>query len=210
MAAGSNQLPRGTWMPPILLLAAALLFAAPALGVTAKTTRVSVSSSEAEGDGGSFAHPSISATGRFIAFESLADAVSNALTWPKLGVLLMATFGMAGLVLAASGVFGVIAFVAAQRSGEMAVRIALGATRGRVFRLILGQAGALAVGGLVIGVLLAWWMGASMSRYVYQVAPANLLVLGGSAALVFVVALGATLPSAKRAAATEPARVLRS
>jgi predicted permease len=145
-----------------------------------------------------------------IGFESLADAVSKSLTWPKLGVLLMSTFGIAGLVLAASGVFGVIAFVAAQRSGEMAVRIALGATRGRVFRLILGQAGALALGGLGIGVLLAWWMGASMSSYVYQVAPANILVLGGSALLVFAVAIGATLPSAKRAAATEPARVLRS
>jgi predicted permease len=145
-----------------------------------------------------------------IGFESMADAVSKSLTWPKLGVLLMSTFGIAGLVLAASGVFGVIAFVAAQRSGEMAVRMALGATRGRVFRLILGQAGALALGGLGIGVLLAWWMGASMSSYVYQVAPANILVLGGSALLVFAVAIGATLPSAKRAAATEPARVLRS
>jgi putative ABC transport system permease protein len=145
-----------------------------------------------------------------IGFESMAQAVSKSLTWPKLGVLLMATFGIAGLVLAASGVFGVVAYVAAQRSGEMAVRMALGATPSRIFRLILGHAGAMALGGLGIGVLLAWWMGAAMSSYVYQVAPANLLILGGSAMLVFAVALGATLPSARRAAATEPARVLRS
>ena len=143
-------------------------------------------------------------------FESMTQAVSRSLTWPKLGVLLMVTFGIAGLVLAASGVFGVVAFVAAQRSSEMAVRMALGATRSRVFRLILGHAGTLALGGLGVGVLLAWWMGASMASYVYQVAPANLLILGGSAVLVLVVALGATLPSARRAAATEPARVLRS
>ena len=57
------------------------------------------------------------------------------------------------------------------------------------------QAGTLALGGLAIGVLLAWWMGASMASYVYQVAPANPLILGGSALLVVAVALGATLPS---------------
>jgi putative ABC transport system permease protein len=145
-----------------------------------------------------------------IGFESMAQAVSNSLTWPRMGVLLMATFGIAGLVLAASGVFGVVAFVAAQRSGEMAVRIALGATGSRIFRLVLAQAATLALGGLGIGVLLAWWMGVSMAAYVHRVTPANPLVLAGSALLVVAVAFAATLPSARRAAATEPARVLRS
>src|SRR5262245_36191 len=60
-------------MPPILLLAAALLFVAPARGVTAETSRVSVSSSDVEGDNDSFAPISMSATGRFIAFESSAS-----------------------------------------------------------------------------------------------------------------------------------------
>jgi Tol biopolymer transport system component len=60
-------------MPPILLLTAALLFVAPAQGVTAKTTRASVSSSEVEGDNNSFAPVAISATGRFTAFESFAS-----------------------------------------------------------------------------------------------------------------------------------------
>src|SRR5581483_3055922 len=77
-------------------------------------------------------------------FELLSHAVATSLTWPTLGVLLMSTFGAAGLVLAATGVFGVIAFVAAQRSGEMAVRLALGATRAHVFRLVVAQSGALA------------------------------------------------------------------
>jgi putative ABC transport system permease protein len=142
-------------------------------------------------------------------FESMSRVVSTSRRWPKLGLLLMATLGAAGLVLAAAGVFGVIAFVAAQRSGEMAVRLALGATRGHVFRLIVAQGGALALVGLVLGVLLSWWMGGPMSRYVYEVAPANWLVLGGSAGLVLVVAIGATLPSARRAATTDPARVLK-
>ncbi len=142
--------------------------------------------------------------------EPLSRVVSTSFVWPKLGLLLMATFGVAALVLAATGVFGVIAFVAAERSGEMAVRLALGATRGHVFRMIVLHGGSLAVQGLVLGVLLAWWMGQLMGNYVYQVSPANWMVLGGSAALVLAVALSATLPSARRASMTEPARMLRS
>ena len=145
-----------------------------------------------------------------IEFELLSDAVSASLTWPKLGVFLMGTFGLAGLVLAASGVFGVIAFVTAQRAGEMAIRVALGATRIAIVRLIVLHAGALALGGAVAGIVIAWWMGGPMAAYVYQVAPANMVVLAGSALLVVGVALLATLPSARRAAATEAAHVLRS
>ena len=145
-----------------------------------------------------------------IEFELLSDAVTTSLRWPRLGLLLMATFGGAALVLAATGVFGVIAFVAAQRSGEMAVRLALGAQRGHVFRLVMLQGGALASLGLVAGVVLAWWTGQLMGKYVYQVSAASALVLGGSAALVVAVAVAATFPSARRAALIAPADVLKS
>jgi putative ABC transport system permease protein len=145
-----------------------------------------------------------------IEFESMSRVVSASLIWPKLGLLLMTTFGAAGLVLAATGVFGVIAFVAAQRSGEMAVRLALGAPRGHVFRLVMFHGGSLAVQGLVCGMVLAWWMGQLMGKYVYQVSATNGLVLGGSAALVLTASLAATLPSARRAATTPPAQALKS
>ena len=145
-----------------------------------------------------------------VEFEPLSRVVSTSLIWPKLGLLLMGTFGVAALVLAATGVLGVIAFVAAQRSGEMAVRLALGASAGHVFRLIVQHGASLAIQGVVLGVLLAWGMGRLMGNYVYQVSAGNWLVLGGSAAIVLAVSLCATLPSARRAATTQPARVLRS
>jgi putative ABC transport system permease protein len=145
-----------------------------------------------------------------VEFELLSDAVSTSLRWPKLGLLLMATFGGAALVLAATGVFGVIAFVAAQRSGEMAVRLALGAPQRHVFGLVMRHGGVLAMQGLVCGIVLAWWTGQLMGKYVYHVSAANLLVLAGSAAVVLAVALGATLPSARRAALIAPADVLKS
>jgi predicted permease len=144
-----------------------------------------------------------------VEFDTMAHGVASALTWPTLGLMLMATFGVAGLVLAASGVFGVIAFVVTQRLSEMAVRLAIGATRGQVFRLVLVDTLRLAVTGLIIGVVLAWWIGQLMGRYVYHVTPANLLVLGGSSLAVVGVAVLATLPLAGRAATVEPARALR-
>jgi putative ABC transport system permease protein len=145
-----------------------------------------------------------------IDFESMSHVVSSSLVWPRLGLLLMTAFGAAGLVLAATGVFGVIAFVAEQRAGEMAVRLALGAPRSHVFRLVMIHGGSMAARGSVGGALLAWWMGRLMGRYVYQVDAANGVVLGGSALLVLVAALAATLPSATRAAVIQPAEVLKS
>jgi len=144
-----------------------------------------------------------------IDFELMSHVVSTSLTWPTLGLLLMSTFGIAGLILASTGVFGVIAFVAAQRSGEMAVRLALGAPKSHVFRLVLFQGGSLAVQGLVWGLVLAWWMGEFMRHYVYHVNATNAVVLGGSAAVVLIASLGATLPSAFRVATISPAEILR-
>jgi predicted permease len=142
--------------------------------------------------------------------EPLTDIVSRSLAYPQLGLLLMLAFGFSALVLTASGVSGVVAFVAAERTGEMAVRMALGATPGRVMRLLVGETGALACAGLVLGVVLAWWSGAAMAGYVYEVAAAHPVVLGGSGALVVAIATAAAMGPARRAARTEPARVLRS
>jgi ABC-type antimicrobial peptide transport system permease subunit len=81
--------------------------------------------------------------------ELLSHAVDQALVWPKLGLLLMTTFGATALVLASIGVFGVVAFVTTQRRNEMAVRLALGGTAAHVFGLVLGQAARLAAAGAV-------------------------------------------------------------
>src|SRR5262245_33440891 len=143
-------------------------------------------------------------------FDTMADVVTASLVWSRLGVLLMVTFGVVSLVLSGTGVFGVLAFVGAQRHGEMAVRLSLGATRGGVFSLMLAQGARFALIGVVLGTGLAWWMGRLMSGYVYQVTAANGVVLGGSALVVTLVALAAALAPARRAAAIEPARALRA
>ena len=145
-----------------------------------------------------------------VEFEPLAQAISTSLVWPKLGLLLMVTFGAAALVLAATGVFGVIAFVTAQRSKEMAVRLALGASR---------APGVLAGGwpwrapgdpGSGAGTPACVVERACDGRLRLPGSAGNWAVLAGSAAIVLLVSLAATVPSARRAATTQPARVLRS
>jgi hypothetical protein len=144
-----------------------------------------------------------------IEFDTMRHVVETSLVWSRLGIALMSTFGVVSLLLAGTGVFGMLAYVGAQRHGEMAVRLTLGATRGDVFRLMLAHGGRLAVAGGVFGVALAWGMGRLMTSYVYQVSASSVVVLAGSALLVVGVALVATLAPARRAARVSPARSLR-
>lgn len=141
--------------------------------------------------------------------HSLSASVAASLERPRLGMWLMTGFGLAALALAMVGVFGVIAYASAQRTGEMAIRQALGATRLGVFWTIVGEGGGAAAIGIGAGTIIAWWTGVLIGRYVYEVRAGDPAVLVGSALAVAVVAISATLFPAVRAAGREPARALR-
>ena len=131
-------------------------------------------------------------------FSMLADRVTPALNNQRVGMLSMSAFGIAALILAMVGIFGVVAFGVAQRQNEMAIRLALGATGARLFWMMLGESGRTIAAGTIVGGLGAIWMGALMSRYVYQVSPADVRVLFESAAVVAAAALLAScLPIAR-------------
>ncbi|HEX5474627.1 MAG TPA: ABC transporter permease [Vicinamibacterales bacterium] len=141
-------------------------------------------------------------------FSSLTALVASSLDRQRLGMWLMSGFGIAALLLAMVGVFGVVAYVVAQRTGEMAIRQALGATRPQVFWMIVRDGGRVAAIGIAAGLLIAWWTGRLIGGYLYDVRPGDPVVLAGSALVVAVVALSATLVPARRAAAVELARSL--
>lgn len=141
---------------------------------------------------------------------TLADIVDRSLSRQRLGMTLMSVFGGAALVLAGVGVFGVIAFVVAQRTGEMAIRIALGASKERVFWIVMRHGAALTGAGVALGVVLAWWTGGLVTAYVYEVANLDPLVIAGSVLSVGLVALVSTHILARRAAMVSPSRALRS
>jgi putative ABC transport system permease protein len=122
---------------------------------------------------------------------------------------LMLGFGIAAVALAAVGVYGVIAYGAAQRRNEMAIRLALGATPRTVFGLTLKQGRTMAIIGAVIGVAVAYGSGRMISSRLYEVSASDPLILGAATILVSGIALVATIIPAYRAARLDPARVLR-
>ncbi|HUL74780.1 MAG TPA: ABC transporter permease [Vicinamibacterales bacterium] len=144
-----------------------------------------------------------------IDFEDATAVVASNLERQQLGMTLMLVFGGAAVALAAVGIYGVIAYAAAERRGEVATRLALGATSWNVFWLVLRQGHLLTGVGAVLGLGLAYLAGRFVSSQLYAVRASDPLILAGAAGIVAAIALMATLWPAYRAARINPARVLR-
>ncbi|MEZ5319513.1 MAG: ADOP family duplicated permease [Vicinamibacterales bacterium] len=123
------------------------------------------------------------------------------------GLFLM--FGLAALFLAAAGLYGVMAFSVRRRTPELGVRMALGATRGGMLRMVLWQ-GFWRVGlGVLLGLVPGWYLGTLMQALLANVDPADPAVLGTTAATLLAAGLLASLTPALRAASVDPLTALR-
>ena len=120
----------------------------------------------------------------------------------------MLIFGVVAVVLAAIGIYGVVAFGVAQRRDEMATRLALGATPGSVFWLVMKQGAVLAIIGTVIGLVTAYLSGQIVKNQLYSVRASDPVMLAGAIAVVLSIAVMATLLPAWRASRLSPARAL--
>jgi ABC-type antimicrobial peptide transport system permease subunit len=130
--------------------------------------------------------------------------------WPfrVFGSLFM-TFGVSALVMAAAGLYGVLAFGVRLRTEEIGVRMALGAGRKQVVRMILRQ-GLTVVGiGLAMGLGIGFFLGPMMSALFFNVAPRDPAVFGGTLALLLLTGFVASLVPALRAASVDPLVALR-
>ena len=119
-------------------------------------------------------------------------------------------FGMLGLVLAAVGLYGVMAYTVEQRTSEIGVRMALGADRASVVRMVLRGAFSLIGIGLVLGIPLALLAGRLMTRQLFGVSPYDPLMLSVATFLLFSAAILASWIPAARAASVEPMTALRT
>ena len=128
---------------------------------------------------------------------------SRSLMW------LFVSFGGAALLLAAIGVYGVVSYSTAQRTYEMGVRIAFGATRSRIFGLVLGQSLRLVLSGLTLGVLVSLALTQLISGFLYGVTGTDPLTFLFVGILLTVVALLAGYLPARRAASVDPLVALR-
>src|SRR5439155_11709994 len=128
---------------------------------------------------------------------------------PRLNTLLLATFGVLALTLAGVGIYGVIAYSVTQRTQEIGVRMALGAQRSDVLKMVMGSGVWLTTIGIGIGLLGSLAAAHAVSRFLFATSPNDPLTLIASCTLLSVVALAATLIPAVSATRIDPQVALR-
>jgi len=145
----------------------------------------------------------------YAAVTPLADLVAPSIRPWRLGTTMFGVFAGLALVLAAVGLYGVLSYTVAQRSHEIGIRMAMGARRGNVLGLMVGQGVRIAALGAGIGALAALAGGRVLSSLLYGVSPRDPVVLLGAAVIPLVVAAVASYVPARRAAKVDPVVALR-
>jgi putative ABC transport system permease protein len=141
---------------------------------------------------------------------AMTELVAADLAPMRFQMLLIALFGAVALVLATSGLYGVIAYSSSQRTHEVAVRLALGADRRHILWQFLGQGLALTVAGLFVGTLGALAASRLLTGFLYGVEPWDPVTFAAIAAVLTAVSLAATLRPARKATLRDPMASLRS
>ncbi len=142
-------------------------------------------------------------------FRPLEEVVAGSIARQRMAMILLSILSSLALALAAIGVYGVIAYLAAQRTREIGVRMALGATRGDVLRLVLGQGMRIALAGIGAGIVAALWLTRLLAKMIYGVSALDPITFGGVAVLLAGVALLACYIPARRAMRVDPTTALR-
>jgi putative ABC transport system permease protein len=144
-----------------------------------------------------------------VGLQSLEAATSVALLLPRAGAIVFLSFGLLGLTLASVGLYGVIAYLATQRTREIGIRVALGARRGDIVRMVVAQGFKLALAGVCVGLAAAFVATRAIAAVLYGVSATDALTFGAvSLTLLGVAAVACTIP-AWRAARVEPMTALR-
>jgi putative ABC transport system permease protein len=142
--------------------------------------------------------------------RSLDEIVSHSVAERRLMMMMLAVFAGAALALAAVGIYGVIAYSVTQRTQEIGIRIALGAQQRDVLRMVVGQAVALAAGGIAIGAAAAFVLTRFMRDMLFEVKPFDpLTFIAVAAALAAVAAVASFIPG-RRATGVDPVIALRA
>jgi predicted permease len=141
--------------------------------------------------------------------ETMQDVIRASVAQQRFTMLLLGCFGLISLLMGAAGLYGVMSYTVARRTKEIGVRLAIGADRGDILRMVLREAGLLVGLGLMVG-LAASLAGAQLLRsLLFGVAPRDPLTMAAMCAVLLLTGLFAAWWPASRAAATEPMEALR-
>jgi ABC-type antimicrobial peptide transport system permease subunit len=139
----------------------------------------------------------------------LGDIVSATVATPRVTTGLFAVFALAALALAAIGLYGVLSYTVGLKVREIGIRMALGADRGAVVKMVLRESGALLLVGVVVGALLSLAAARAAGALLFGLSPADPVVLAKAVVALVAVAAFASYVPAERAARIDPMRALR-
>jgi len=142
--------------------------------------------------------------------RTMAAVRSNSVASRRFMLLLVGTFGVLALGLAALGVFGVITLITAERTTEVGIRLALGATPVQVMRLIVGHALQLALAGIMVGGIVALALAPVLEAQLFGVGSTDPVTFAGVAVMLTLTAAAAAMLPARRAMRVDPAHALRN
>lgn len=142
--------------------------------------------------------------------KPMEEGIADSLKQRRLALRLVSGFGAVALMLSAVGMYGVLAYSVALRRREIGIRMALGSSRKRVTGLVIRQAAAMVVCGLIPGIVGAWAAGRAVRSFLFGVPVLDPTTLAGAALILIVVAATAAFLPAVRAAMVDPMETLRT
>ena len=135
--------------------------------------------------------------------------IDSTLQDERILVTITSGFGILALALAAVGIYGIMAYSVAQRMNEMGIRLALGASRGQVIRMVLSEASFVTVSGIAAGLVCSFFLTRMVTSMLYGIGSDDMLTLVGTSALLMAVSILASWIPARRAASVHPIEALR-
>lgn len=141
--------------------------------------------------------------------QTLDSIVSSSVAPHRFTMILLGVFAALAVVLASIGIYGVVSYVVGQRTHEIGLRIALGAYRSDVLRLVLGESATMAIVGVAVGIAATFGLTTLLANMLYGVSAHDPFALAGAAILLLFVALAASYVPAQRAMRVDPVVALR-
>ncbi|HYN10535.1 MAG TPA: ABC transporter permease [Vicinamibacterales bacterium] len=142
--------------------------------------------------------------------RSMDEIIGRRVAQRKLNMLLLGLFGLLGLVISAVGIYGIMAYIVSHRTREIGVRMALGASRSSMVRMVLVNAGIMTALGLAIGGAGAWWLSAAAKTFLFRLESNDPRAFLAALAALAIAALVASAVPARRAASVDPMIALRA
>lgn len=144
-----------------------------------------------------------------VGMKTETEVIDGALFVERIFAILSAAFGGLALLLACVGLYGTIGYTVAQRTNEIGVRMALGATRERILRMVVGETLVVVIAGVAIGLPLTWYATQVLKARLFELSPHDAATILWSLASILLVTILAGLQPARRAAKVDPMVALR-